>query len=403
MATKDKPSASLTIPEKFKLGEVEVNREYLLKQVEELCKLTIDGVSDIPGYKLAVLHRASFRTTRVTLEKVRKEMSAPHQEYVKKLKEVTDDLGAIATRGENYFDDMIKAVDTEKERIKQEAAAAAQRKLQSRSRDLITMGATFDGETYSFVYDAGLFITAVELFEISDAGWGQFNEDVRQAYATEQERLSNLALEEQARIEEEQAEATRVQQQKEANETQAQQLKDKRSNLRLKELKILGIENKQTDTNVNFVNQNGHRFCDQEFLINATDEEWESLIVIIETYEEPPTFDLSEEALEPPHTDGYSASLAKQQEYADTGRDGLGNLIEVAEPEVETNGVPIPSVKVELEFFEDQPYSDFDITTKMFMRVYPSGFMKEAIDGMPVVNEGKLQSLNWAIIRKEAK
>lgn len=317
MATKEKSVTNLTIPEKFKLGDVEVNRDYLNKQVEELCKLSINGVEDKPGYKLTVMHRAVFRTTRTTLEKVRKEMSAPHQEYVKNLKAMTDELGAIAFKGEEYFDDLIKAVDGEKERIKAEELAAAQRKLQGRTRDLNNLGATFDGETYILPYDNGLFISAVELYAISDAGWEQFIGDVKQSYATEQQRLADLLLAEQAR---ELEERDRIREEGERQVQEAEALIAKRTKLRLKEATMLGFEVHKS------VNGDGYYALVHpvsELVINKHDvdeyseDEWETRISEIENWKPPvPLEKVVAEFLENPSEPDYSALQQHAEELS---------------------------------------------------------------------------------------
>lgn len=317
MATKENPVTNLTIPEKFKLGDVEVNRDYLNKQVEELCKLSIDGVNDTPGYKLAVMHRASFRTTRTTLEKVRKEMSAPHQEYVKNLKAMTDELGAIAFKGEEYFDDLIKAVDGEKERIKAEELAAAQRKLQGRTRDLNNLGATFDGETYILPYDNGLFISAVELYTVTDAGWEQFIEDVKQSYATEQQRLADLLLAEQARELEAQQERDRIKEEGERQVQEAESLIAKRTKLRLKEATLLGFEVHKSvngDGYYALVHPVSELVINKHHVDEYSEDEWETRIAEIENWKPPvPLETVVAEFLSNPSEPDYSAL----QQYAE--------------------------------------------------------------------------------------
>lgn len=95
-----KAPTDLAVPNEFKIGNQLLNRATLIAQRDIDTKHKITGLDDTAGYKKAVELRAVYRTTRITLEKVRKEMSLPHQNYVKKLKEATDELGAEASKGD---------------------------------------------------------------------------------------------------------------------------------------------------------------------------------------------------------------------------------------------------------------------------------------------------------------
>lgn len=234
------PSTGLTVPSSFKIGDQSYNKETLIAQRDKDVKLVITGVDDREGYKQAVTLRGQYRTLRTTLEKVRKEHFKPMQEYLKDYKAKTDELGAEAAIGEDYFDEMITAIDDEKQRIKDEAEKEAQRKLQGRINELTALDAKFDGEMYHFDYDESQFVSAFLLKDYSDVEFSEILSDIQAAYEVEQKRLAD----EKQRLEDE-AEAKRladiaIAEQAEQNKQDALALTERRTKLRIKELQMLG-------------------------------------------------------------------------------------------------------------------------------------------------------------------
>ena len=194
MAKKTEQSTSLlVVPEAFLIGEQQVNKETLLAQRDIDTKLVINGIDDKENYDKAVKLKASYRTTRTTLEKVRKEISKPYQEFVSDLKKKTDELGLICEGAEDYFAGILDPIDKEKERIKQEKALAAQRALQARINELFVLGAKVSGDQYFFDYDSSIIINSLQLKEFSDEEFGEFLEDVKTAFADNEERKAEEA------------------------------------------------------------------------------------------------------------------------------------------------------------------------------------------------------------------
>jgi hypothetical protein len=273
------PSTGLTVPTSFKIGDQSYNKETLIAQRDKDVKLVIRGVDDREGYKSAVTLRGQYRTLRTTLEKVRKEHFKPIQDYLKDYKAKTDELGSEAAMGEDYFDEMITAIDDEKERLKQEAIAAEQRRVQARVNDLTKLGAKFDGETYTIPYAEELFITASEIASQTSEQFGTFLIDVETAHNKEQERINNELLVQQQREEEQRQANLLIEQQAEQNKKDALALTEKRTKLRVKELMLMQFEETVMGDGDNlFEHEHSDRFFCLRDIQTLTDEDWEKSI-----------------------------------------------------------------------------------------------------------------------------
>lgn len=226
-------STSLTVPQTFNIANAELNKANLIAMKDEDTKLLIKGIDDKAGIKAATALRAKYRTFRTALEKHRQSLSKPVNKYLKDLKKATDDLGAEAEKAELFFDEQLKAVEAEKERVKNEALLAEQKRIQSRSNQLYKLGATFDSEMFTLPYDEGVGADLADLKDLNENEWEALYNLFNVAYVTEQNRLTA------ERLEREQAENDLLAAQELARQQAAHNLA-KRTKLREKELKMLG-------------------------------------------------------------------------------------------------------------------------------------------------------------------
>jgi hypothetical protein len=395
---KSSPPTELTIPVVFKIGDTEINREILIAQRDIDVLHTINGITDTAGYKRAVELRGLYRTTRTTAEKVRKELSAPHQAYIKKLKETTDELGAIASVGEEYFDGLIVAIDNEKEKIKQEKILEQQRRVSSRVSEITAMGARFDGETYTFDYNEDIFVELPSLQSWTDEQYAEYLEEVKTAWANEQTRLHEETLKEQQEEAERQAAAEEVRIQAEANELQEKNLLAKRTALRQKEIKLLGGVLQDDDTYL-FPGKEELHLAPLSALIDYTDEAWEELVQTIENYEPPATISLEEVAADvaanPPAND-YSGVAADAAEQAEKNPTVISDIDDTLVDHLKETGY----IEEKMVFDKDEPYMEFDLTPKTMMRLFPNEYAYKATGNCTVITYGNFRSLCWAVIKK---
>lgn len=386
-------TSGLTVPEVFKIGDTEVNKETLLAQREADVKLVINGVDDKEGYKKAHALRAQYRTVRTTLEKHRKDISAPFQAYVKQLKETTDELGKIAQVGEDYFDTIMTEIDDEKARIAKEKELAEQKRIAGRINELVALGATFDGENYTFPYSETFMVSSDEVNSFSDMEMFEVMEDAKQLYSTEQQRMNDELLKQQ---EVEEARLAEVEAQRiiaETNALEATKLLNKRTALRVKELSLMGF--KEDDGAYSHVQATGYISIDG--VQTMTDDDWEFIIedmnAKIESYVEPaPVF-------EAPNT---MDNLINDYMGSDSEIPS-GNPVSDPDQSYVTNDVleePLSNEphNIILNFYDK--WLDSDVTPKTFLRVFPEQFELEAINDCVVMSQGTVQSLGWAIIKR---
>lgn len=405
--TNDEPETSLitlqfTPPAAF----VFPNKEDSLKIIEgkkaEYSKLKIDGVDDKDGYEAVKTAMAEMKNTRIAMTKAAKENII---DVVNKFaKDFKADLAAIEDALSGVEEELRAKkdiIDTEKERIKAEKALAKQKAIEKRISDLFVLGAYLDNAGYKFAYDESLFLGSLQVYEFSDDEFGEFLEEVKTAWTVEQDRLEAEKTE-AIRLQAEQDELAETnRKQAEQNATQAQAFKDKRSNLRLKELKLLDVHPIQTGTNVNLQNNAGHRFCDQQFIIDSSDEEWEDLIQTIEAYE-PPVEQDPELEEEPPHP--YAGQNTEY--FADKPSFNGSSIAEELELDDEPGAiteVDFEEARIEHTFCfggNGATYKDIAISEKFIVRIFPEGFEDTAVGGCTIHNEGELEpGLRWAVIK----
>ena len=392
MAKKTEQSSNslLVVPEAFLIGEQQINKEILLASKEADTKLVIHGIGDKENYDKAVKLKASYRTTRTTLEKVRKEISKPYQDFVSDLKKKTDALGAICEEAEDYFAGIIAPIDAEKERIKEEKALAAQRALQARINELFVLGAKVSGDRYFFDYDSSLIINSLQLKEFNDEEFGDFLEDVKTAFAenehrkAEEARLAEeaerLRIEEQERLKaEQQAEARRLQKERELQNAQEKELKLKQYKLRVKELNMAGFA--WDADKARYLSKEKPHSIEVAAIEEMPDTAWESLLFEIESWVAPQ-----------PDPEDELPVFQNPMTMEDVITD-----IEFEEPEDERVFIR------ELRFDMDNSHIELPVSAKHVVRIFPMELRNNAITYQKIINEGVVlqnHGLFWAVLTK---
>ena len=381
-----KSPTDLAIPNEFKIGNQLLNKATLIAQRNEDVKHVVAGIEDTAGYKKAVELRATYRTTRTSLEKFRKEKSLPHQEFVKKLKEATDELGKECAIAEEYFSDMITAVDNEKERIRQEKEAEKQRVIQGRVQQLISLGAIFNGNEYVFPYDESMNVSALYVKETSDENWADDIKVVMEAYTAEQSRIETerQQAEQEALVAQQQKEEAEllIQQQSEANEKESKRLLEQRTAMRVKELtKLHGLVlNEDRDV---YSHPTKPLWVSNTGVEGATDEEWDRLMAAVESY------------VEPASTVTFSDNFIEEEVQPDI----LGMATDLNEA---TTFDAVDEIKIveALSIFDDPTgYFDIVVTAKRTVRLFTGDVKHIDIVQAAIDKVGNHHGLHWAIIK----
>lgn len=385
----------------YQLPDVEKSLAVIANKRKEYATLTINGVDDKQGYEAVKAGMAQMKDDRIAYVKAATEnVITPADNLLKQFKKNLEKIVDEFKAGEQELRDKKDFIDSEKERLKAEAELAKVRIMQIRVNDLNVLGAIFDGNVYTFPYTETLMISAADVKDMTDAQFDEFLETVKTAFADEQTRLHEVRV--QAELEEDRRrqEALQVQQQQQAIDAERKALVEKRTNLRIKELRLLGAEKQDDDTYL-FPDKPGFHLAPLHALLEMEDGPWEELMYDIEHFT-PAT----EPLVKYPDTgnshldaaisvDGastlFEAAIAEVAEHAKSKVDGY---IEGADPH---DGL----VETTMRFFISDPYTDFDISPKLFMRVYPDIYVDEALNGIETVaNQGMMQNLNWVIIKK---
>jgi len=366
----------------------------------EYAKVTIDGVEDKVNYALVVANMGQMRDDRRTFENTA--YANVIDPLKKALKEYADDIDLVVEEfktAEKLERDKKDFIDEEKKRIKKEKEEAKVKAAQARVNDLIVLGAKFDGQLYTFDYDSGILINSLQLLDFDDAEFGEFLEEVKTAFADEQTRLHELKLQEEADEVERLAEIERNKELAEKNKEQEKELTEKRIKLRVKELKLNGLD---VDDNGIWIKGGTPFEVESSAIAEMPDAAWDDLISDIENYVEP-------ERINPLTPDEVYAvpEFAKEFEEGAVASDvALGDHVNsfadqfVREEPAEIEYIDLIT-EVTLTFDWDQPFTDFDISGKLLMRLYPDEYRAEAVDGIDIVaNQGQVQGLNWLILSK---
>lgn len=383
----------------FKMPSVDESIAIIKKKRDEYGLLTIDGVGDKEGYEAVKLAMGKMKNDRIAFFNAATEnVIDPANKYLKQFKTDLEKVADEFKAGEKELRDKKDFIDGEKERLKAEAELEKVRVMHVRVNDLNVMGAAFDGMVYSFPYDQTLMITAADIKDFTEDEFNEFKERAQTSFDTEQQRKETARLQQIEDDNERLMQQNQVEQQATANKEQATALIVKRTALRVKEIKLLGYHDDGADCYAP-PQESKMPVVNKESLGAMEDSEWDELIYDLEHFTPAEDPLVNEAPPVPLEMQGYSDSLASQEEYSKTGRDGLGNLIETEPETPEDKLTEVGFVAVEMSFDKDEPSMDIEISAKYFMRVYPDQYADEALSGYTkIVNQGKLQSLNWAIL-----
>lgn len=167
--------------------------------------LKIDGLDDRVGFAAVHAARMIVKDARVNVEKTREQLKAGVLERGRKIDAEAKRLTALLTPLESYLQDQEEAVVKEKERLKQEAAAALAAKIKKRFDDLLQWG--YSGDQLAFVpsmtdeaFESLLARATVAKAERDrQAAEAKRLQDERDAeIAAEKKRLADIAKEQEA-------------------------------------------------------------------------------------------------------------------------------------------------------------------------------------------------------------
>lgn len=94
--------------------------EDLAKKVEADLSITINGVEDKAGYKLADTRRKEWVKVRTGIDKRRKEMNAAAREHIKRVDAVAAEFTELAGKAEDHVTRLVDEIDAEIQRVEQE-------------------------------------------------------------------------------------------------------------------------------------------------------------------------------------------------------------------------------------------------------------------------------------------
>lgn len=420
----DDLKSKLVVPKTFSIQNEAVNKATIEAMVKEIKAIKIAGVDDKVNYDLVTKKKALLRSTRTGLEKWRTSRAKPINAYLSDLKKSIDALKDECAKGETAADELLKPIDDEKARIKKEKEEAAEKALQERAKSLISYGAVFDGESYTFPFDESLFISAVQVKEFELTEFSEFLNTAKEAHEKEQERI-NAAN--KAKEEEEQANKLKLEQ---ANAAIAS-LNKKRTELRIKELRLSGF------VFAGGVYKNGDSVVTPSLVDDMEDAAWDAMITASENQEvsasplepEKPTAD-AVPATETPLYRGGSGYTSPQVpvngfevEHDEPADDVLNQVDSVLDQQKITESTlsvvqddeqeqitleEDPSLVLStLRFDSERPFVDIDINAKFFQRFYPSENEFEAVGGIDeervALHNTQISDFNlyFSLIKKE--
>ena len=160
--------ATETRVEKF---NVSINEITELKN--KYTALTIDGIDDKEGYKVVDTARKDVKKKRVEIDNMRLALNVKANDYIKSNNSDAKQFIHILESIETDCEDKIKAIDDEKERLKEEEKRSAEALINSRVKLLIDAGCEFDGVSYSV---AEVTITYNALKSIDESVFNVFYE-----------------------------------------------------------------------------------------------------------------------------------------------------------------------------------------------------------------------------------
>lgn len=158
---------------------------------QNFLSLKINGIEDTTGYLVVKSARIEVKGLRIDIEKTRKELKEESLKYGRlvdtEAKRITEQLSSI----ENYLQSQEKAVDDEKNRIKEEKEQARKKITSDRISGLMKLGVDFNSLDLVHMEKMSDDEYRVHLMSAQDA-W-----DSKQIALAEQERLANEDREKQ--------------------------------------------------------------------------------------------------------------------------------------------------------------------------------------------------------------
>ncbi|SDZ81635.1 hypothetical protein SAMN05192529_102102 [Arachidicoccus rhizosphaerae] len=194
--------------EKVNTGLVAFNnkKSELEALAQSAAEITINGVGDKEGYKLADAKRKELKKERVSISSQGKEMRDTINKVSKDIIEKEKELIAIIEKEEKRLVEEQDKVDAEKERIRLEEIRKEEERIQKRVDGLRQYGYEID-------------LSALK--SLSDEDYNQLQETAKANYEAEQARLEAERLEAEKKAEEERL----------AREAEAKKLADERKEL----------------------------------------------------------------------------------------------------------------------------------------------------------------------------
>lgn len=410
----DKPKIVITLPvipnkisDLFMVGDQEVKKEMLRKRIKETEALTIDGVKDTKGLEQVRLALAEIRTTRTTLEKVRKEKTAPINTFLKAYKAQVDELGEICQKAENALDAKIKAITDEKERIKKEKELEKLRIMQARIQGLLAVGAVSDPEngTYSFPFALQYFTNDLQVQEMDDEEYNEFLADVTECYHEEQKRI-------QKEKDDKEAEELRIKNQGIEQAAEATRLNAKRTALRIKELQLMGFVLNEAGTMFSHEGSNTHlaKIATEQFADDIWDASINSLEAEIEDAQNRKEAEIIPEGTFSPDTNYMAVSGAPEQPTVAYTTDGK----QLTETDVELLVQQETAITDITELFDNTQFAvfyggspefeDLHVAKQFFVRLFMTCRKEESLSDVAperIISRGQLNNpeLSWALIK----
>lgn len=374
----------------FKMPTLDESIAIIKKKRDKYALLTIDGVGDKEGYEAVKLAMGKMKNDRIAFFNAATEnVIDPANKYLKQFKTDLEKVADEFKAGEKELRDKKDFIDNEKERIKAEAELEKVRIMHTRVNDLVVMGAAFDGMVYSFPYDQTLMITAADIKDFSADEFNEFKETAQSSFAVEQQRKETARLQQIDEENERLMQQNQVEQQAIVNQQEATALIEKRTKLRIKEIKLLGYSDDGAECYAPAA-ESKMPVVHKESLEAMEDISWDELIYDLEHFTPAEDLLVKEEPdpdNEPLHHEAHG--------YCDYKVPSPN-----AEPETLAEKLAeVGLVEEILRFDKEEAYTDIIISKKHVMRVYPDHYTEEALEGYSAIGgQGKLQSLNWVIL-----
>lgn len=212
MTTATKELIEIKADEKVVLAQYHVTPEAVALMVAPYRELSIAGVNDTKGYRAVDEARKVLKKTRNAIDNRRKELNRGALDYKSMVDSAAKQLIGVTEEVEEELSNKLKAIDAEKDRIKQQ-------RLQTRIDRLAAIGASFDVRQLEAMSDA--------TFEELHAAKAEEHEAKlkQEAEEAEQRRLQEEQI---ARDREELARMKKEQDEREAAEAAAKLAKEER-------------------------------------------------------------------------------------------------------------------------------------------------------------------------------